>query len=345
MQTTTGADFNNVTADFKIASWNLNGVANPDRVKVIRQWFRARHYLGIIAFHELKAKKTKASWNLKSIFPKGRVVIDFDDNEKGGATIVVSDAQKVINNGISGDDHFPITSEFQLNPDAGNTSREWRTYSKFRIEEMRSEVVKNQIEQAWRNNPKGVSDPRVKWELGCKRVKRVMQRIRKDEREKTSQEASLKTELEQLRTLIARENTQVNKKRLATLESQVKEKELKDTRVWRLRSRARWLREGDASSYYLFAILKSKSKREEMLRVDGISAPLITLFPLHVNKSAPKSGHSVSGQPRHLIADSCWIKVWLSLGPVRGMLSPGDDPSPMSCHHTTPSARSYRTPV
>ncbi|KAL3677332.1 hypothetical protein R1sor_027280 [Riccia sorocarpa] len=376
------------TTDFKVASWNLNGAADPDRVRAIRQWLRRRKDLGIIAFQELKAKQSQAEWNLRSIFTKGKVVIDYAGNERGGAAIVVSEDHQVINSGVCGDgsaawvqiqtpqkgvvgivsiyastkspkriplwcwlkdlieegqwillgdynsvelpedtqgtanllngselrrwkeltraaelsdcfftavtkrgprftrqrvknilelnhdgssglsDHYPIVGEFQLNPAPHSTERVWRTYFKFRTDEMRSEPVRSQVEQAWRDHPKGVTDPRVKWELCWRRVKRVMQRVRKEAREREAEEEPLKIRLEKKRVSIARENTLENRKILAVLELQVKELELRDACAWRLRSRARWLREEDAPSQYFFAFLKSKCKREEMLRLE-----------------------------------------------------------------------------
>ncbi|KAL3679911.1 hypothetical protein R1sor_022867 [Riccia sorocarpa] len=398
------------STDFKVASWNLNGAADPDRVRMIRQWLRRRTDLGIIAFQELKAKESQAEWNMRSIFPNGKVVIDYAVNEKGGAALVVAESHKVIDSGVRGDgtvawakidtpnkgmvgvvsiyaptksprriplwiwlkdlleegnwillgdfncvelpedtqgtsnllnggelrrwkdltraselidcfftvvtkkgprytrqrirldrvefarldriyitggadwveqviklnhdgssglsDHYPIVGEFQLNPAPAHERTAWRTYFKFRAEEMRAETVRTQIELAWKNHSQGVSDPRVKWELSWKRVKKVMQTLRKEAREKESAVEPLMTKLEGLRALISRDNTLENRKQLAALEEQVKQRELKDARAWRLRSRTRWLREGDAPSQYFFAILKSKCKREEMLRLE-----------------------------------------------------------------------------
>ncbi|KAL3677967.1 hypothetical protein R1sor_020923 [Riccia sorocarpa] len=318
------------TADFKVASWNLNGAADPDRVRAIRQWLRKRKDLEILAFQELKAKEAQADWNLRSIYPNGRVVIDYAENERGGAAIVVSEAHTVVNSGIRGDgsatwvqiqtpsngvvedtqgtsnllngaelrrwkelsraaeltdcffttvtkrgprftrqrvrldriefarldriyvsegadwvesvrelnhdgssglsDHYPVVGEFQLAPVQNNSGREWRTYFKFRAEEMRSEIVRTQVEHAWKAHPLGVTDPRVKWELSWKRVKKLMQKRRKEIRDLEVGEETLKSSLEKLITSIAQENTLENRKRLASLELQVKERELETQR-------------------------------------------------------------------------------------------------------------------
>ncbi|KAL3681068.1 hypothetical protein R1sor_024024 [Riccia sorocarpa] len=89
-----------------------------------------------------------------------------------------------------------------------------------------------------------------------------MQEFRRETRVKESDSRPLPEQLRQVREKIALDNTAEKRARLAALETQVKEQELKDASSWRLRSRSRWLKEGDAPSHYFFAMMRSKYKRE-----------------------------------------------------------------------------------
>ncbi|KAL3696995.1 hypothetical protein R1sor_011071 [Riccia sorocarpa] len=405
-------------ADLKVASWNLNGACDPDRVRAVRTWLKTRSDIGIIGFQELKAREFQAERNLRSIFQTGTVVIDYASNNKGGSALVIDNRYKVIDSGVKGDgsvawakidtkskgvigvislyastktvhriplwcwleelmeggrwiligdfnsvelpddtqgnsnllngtelrkwkslartteltdvfftaitrrsprftrhrvrldriefarldrcyltdgadwvehvkelvhdgssglsDHYPVVVELQLAPEDASGAKPWRTYFKFRVEEMRSESVRAQVEQAWTSHPPRVSDPLVKWELGWKRVKKIMQRIRKEQRDADLTAHSTSDELTELRVKIASENSEANRNRLVYLETKAKDKELRDARAWRLRSRARWLREGDAPSHYFFSMLKSKCKREEMVKLERDDGSVIT---------------------------------------------------------------------
>ncbi|KAL3699904.1 hypothetical protein R1sor_017926 [Riccia sorocarpa] len=55
-----------------------------------------------------------------------------------------------------------------------------------------------------------------------------------------------------------------HKARLAHIEDQLRKQEHQDARAWRLRSKQRWLREGEAPSRYFFAQMKAKFTNETM---------------------------------------------------------------------------------
>ncbi|KAL3689704.1 hypothetical protein R1sor_016013 [Riccia sorocarpa] len=89
----------------------------------------------------------------------------------------IAQIQELEHDGTSGlSDHYHVVVSIQFTEEEAQT-RQWRTYFKFRHQEMQTEEVKLQIKQAWQDRPKGVSDPRIHWDLGWNRVKRVMQKI------------------------------------------------------------------------------------------------------------------------------------------------------------------------
>ncbi|KAL3702358.1 hypothetical protein R1sor_020380 [Riccia sorocarpa] len=69
----------------------------------IRNWVKGQGGVEILGLHETKAKEERAELGLRSIFPGGRVVIDYAQNERGGAAIVVSREMTVVAEGVKGD--------------------------------------------------------------------------------------------------------------------------------------------------------------------------------------------------------------------------------------------------
>ncbi|KAL3702359.1 hypothetical protein R1sor_020381 [Riccia sorocarpa] len=98
----------------------------------------------------------------------------------------------------------------------------------------------------------------------------------RDQAERNEPCRDLGEELKEVRNRIARDNSVDNRDRLRYLEKIQKEKEIHDAKVWRLRSRARWMREGDAPWQYFFAMLKSKYKREAIESLVKDDGALIT---------------------------------------------------------------------
>ncbi|KAL3689191.1 hypothetical protein R1sor_015500 [Riccia sorocarpa] len=132
--------------------------------------------------------------------------------------------------------------------------------------------MKQELESAWKENPRTISDPRVRWDLGWQRIKKILKTIRYEEKKKFKNLPKLHEQLEKLRIEAARENSEVKRRELAEKERQSKEAELKEAKAWRLRYRARWLKEGEAPSHSFFAVMKSKFKREQiesLKREDG----------------------------------------------------------------------------
>ncbi|KAL3692032.1 hypothetical protein R1sor_005683 [Riccia sorocarpa] len=358
------------TPDIAIASWNINGGSDPDRIRVVRAWLKAQPEVKILGLQELKTTERRAEFDLRSIFNQGRKVIDYAQNGKGGAALEADSSVQVTSSGVRGDgsaawmkiqtdvgevgviridkisakdstlematgtklvdsyfialnrkgprftrqrirvdrmefarldriyisdgadwfeqvgellhdgqsglsDHHPVKISLQWKGDE-TEKRQWRTYFKFRHQEMQTEEVKNKIKAAWQNKPRGVNDARVHWELGWLRIKKIMQEVRRETRHTEADLQTLPAQLMQIRINIKMENTPENRALLAKLETQVKEQEINNAVAWRLRSRSRWLREGDAPSQYFFAMMRSKFKREMIESLTTDSGDIIT---------------------------------------------------------------------
>ncbi|KAL3695631.1 hypothetical protein R1sor_009707 [Riccia sorocarpa] len=276
-------EYNNL----QMVSWNLNGASDKDRVRVVRQWLKDKPNVGIIGFQELKATEFKAESGMRSIFSDGRAIIDFNESKgKGGAALRlkgdtmeyarldriymsegtdwIDSIENIHHDGRSAlSDHYPVILNLKMEQEKQERQR-WRTYFKCRIEEVKRQGVLQELESVWRNNPKTVTDPRIKWELGWSSIKKVLQRVRRETKLCDKPLESLQEKLMKAREEIAKADTSYNRAKLGELEKHVKSVELKEAAAWRLRSLARWLREGDAPTHYFFALMKSKFKREQI---------------------------------------------------------------------------------
>ncbi|KAL3690117.1 hypothetical protein R1sor_016426 [Riccia sorocarpa] len=135
-------------------------------------------------------------------------------------------------------DHVPIVGSFQLVPEV--QGRKPENYFKFNHYELK--------------------DPEV---------------FRKGERNRKAQqrkeEGSLAKEVEWHRSQLGSEPSEAEYEVLQRLEKRLKDQELQEARIWRLRCREKWMSEDDASSRYFFAKLKAKWARDSInaLEIEG----------------------------------------------------------------------------
>ncbi|KAL3694684.1 hypothetical protein R1sor_008335 [Riccia sorocarpa] len=67
-----------------------------------------------------------------------------------------------------------------------------------------------------------------------------------------------------LRKMLEKDETSLLLEQLRTVEGDLRKMEQTEARAWRLRSRQRWLREGEAPSRYFYAQAKAKFARESI---------------------------------------------------------------------------------
>ncbi|KAL3692146.1 hypothetical protein R1sor_005797 [Riccia sorocarpa] len=132
------------------------------------------------------------------------------------------------------------------------------------VDVLRNDTVMKEVKDAWTNHPAGVSDPQVKWSLGWSRIRTVLKAHKAAGRRPVERSDTLKTELAALRMRI-QFDTQIDlRERVLNLEKKIRERELKDAKSWRMRSRIRWMEAREAPSHYFFTQLKAKHARETM---------------------------------------------------------------------------------
>ncbi|KAL3682940.1 hypothetical protein R1sor_000962 [Riccia sorocarpa] len=88
-------------------------------------------------------------------------------------------------------DHFPIVLTIKTEKEEAQP-RPWRTYFKCRTEDLQREGIKEEMKAGWSNHPISVRDPRVRWDLGWQRLKKILQRERKSQKERSAGEDVIK---------------------------------------------------------------------------------------------------------------------------------------------------------
>ncbi|KAL3697629.1 hypothetical protein R1sor_011705 [Riccia sorocarpa] len=89
--------------------------------------------------------------------------------------------------------------------------RKWRTYFKCPIEEVKQEGVLQELEKVWKDNPASLTDPRIRRELGWATIKKILQRRRRESKEKDHTHETITEKLAKARTVLAMEDTAANR--------------------------------------------------------------------------------------------------------------------------------------
>jgi exonuclease III len=93
--------------DFSIRSWNVCGLADPTRIRIVRSWLNGlARPLDIICIQELRAQPGIISLQLQNIFPQGTAQIDCLDNNSVGCAVVAASHITVLDKGSRGDGSF-----------------------------------------------------------------------------------------------------------------------------------------------------------------------------------------------------------------------------------------------
>ncbi|KAL3680268.1 hypothetical protein R1sor_023224 [Riccia sorocarpa] len=90
------------------------------------------------------------------------------------------------------------------------------------------------------------------------------QREKETQKREARQGIDQSIELRDLRNITEQEHTEEQKLRIAQLENEIRQHEQQEARAWQIRSKQRWLHEGEAPSRYLFAQMKVRFTRETM---------------------------------------------------------------------------------
>ncbi|KAL3690264.1 hypothetical protein R1sor_016573 [Riccia sorocarpa] len=159
-------------------------------------------------------------------------------------------------------DHIPVVGELQLTPVVA--SRKPENYFKFNQYDFRDPEVMRKAREVWEQENAHVKDDRRRWLRAWQRVQYVVKEARVQKAKQRREEGNLAHEVEWRRAQLQDDASEVECEALAEAEKRLKTFELQEARIWRLRSRDKWMSEDDAPSRYFFAKLRAKWARESL---------------------------------------------------------------------------------
>ncbi|KAL3690449.1 hypothetical protein R1sor_016758 [Riccia sorocarpa] len=117
---------------------------------------------------------------------------------------------------------------------------------------------------------RGEWNSQKRWELGWGRIRQILREEKGKQERQYRQVEDIRREVEELRLKMEQEGegTEEIKNELITKEAELRERDLRDARAWKMRSKERWLREGEAPSRYFYSQLKAKFAREKISRLE-----------------------------------------------------------------------------
>ncbi|KAL3692767.1 hypothetical protein R1sor_006418 [Riccia sorocarpa] len=150
--------------------------------------------------------------------------------------------------------------------------RKWKSYFKMHPRDMADGETKLKVKESWETHPNSANDPRVKWDLAWKRVKNVLKEARRNRNKSRLTREELCQLVTAWRSKVTAEDSAENRAGYQKALDQLRTYELEEAEKWRVRSRATWMRAGDAPTRYFFALWKAKVKKEEiniLQKLDG----------------------------------------------------------------------------
>ncbi|KAL3679843.1 hypothetical protein R1sor_022799 [Riccia sorocarpa] len=183
--------------------------------------------------------------------------------------------RRIVNHGTSAlSDHQPVSTSIQILPEEGRRRNE--SYFKMDVFELKRQEVLTKVEAAWKDESVYVRDDRRRWARSWHRVRNLLKQVRNEGEAKRKEDSKLAEEVKWRREQVNEESSVPELDMLKTLETRLKEYEINEARVWRLRSREKWLSLDDAPYRYFFAKLRAKWSRESLEALEDEEGAVIT---------------------------------------------------------------------
>ncbi|KAL3692284.1 hypothetical protein R1sor_005935 [Riccia sorocarpa] len=127
--------------------------------------------------------------------------------------------------------------------------------------------VKEKITVAWNSHPPRAGTAQRKWQIGWIRIREILRAENRQAKAEGRQIYDLRLEVSSLRMMLEEDENPILIEQLRRVEDDLRKMEQAEARAWRLRSRQRWLREGEAPSRYFYAQAKAKFARESIQKL------------------------------------------------------------------------------
>ncbi|KAL3694948.1 hypothetical protein R1sor_008599 [Riccia sorocarpa] len=173
-------------------------------------------------------------------------------------------------------DHIPNSMDLQLVQD-DDTNWKPRSYFKMNSRLFHKPEVLEAVKETWKEHPPFCRSSQKKWELAWGRVKQILRQERANNQLETRELDDLRREVQDLR--IRSEQEELSSEAIQILKNCVAEIHIRETReahLWKVRSKDRWLKEGEAPSKYFYLQLKAKFSREKITVLENVSGETMT---------------------------------------------------------------------
>ncbi|KAL3693316.1 hypothetical protein R1sor_006967 [Riccia sorocarpa] len=90
------------------------------------------------------------------------------------------------------------------------------------------------------------------------RLRQILKEKKNRQKNDYKEGDDIKREVEDIRIILQEEDNEETRMRLLSKENELKKREIREAKAWRLRSKERWFREGEAPSRYFYSQLKAK---------------------------------------------------------------------------------------
>ncbi|KAL3675001.1 hypothetical protein R1sor_024949 [Riccia sorocarpa] len=164
-------------------------------------------------------------------------------------------------------DHVPISLELQLIRDENCN---WRPMSYFKMNQqlMESQEVLMKLKETWEDHPPFCKNSQKRWEMGWGRLRQILKEEKNRQKNDYKEGNNIRREVEDLRIILHDEDNEETRMRLLSKENELRKREIREAKAWRLRSKERWFREGEAPSRYFYSQLKAKFAREKITALE-----------------------------------------------------------------------------
>ncbi|KAL3675999.1 hypothetical protein R1sor_025947 [Riccia sorocarpa] len=142
--------------------------------------------------------------------------------------------KKIVHHGTSAlSDHQPVSTSIQILPEEGRRRNE--SYFKMDVFELKRHEVLTKVEEAWKDESVYVREDRRRWARGWHRVRNLLKQVRNEGEVKRKEDSKLAEEVQWRRDQVNEESSDPELDMLKMLEARLKEYEINEARVWRLR--------------------------------------------------------------------------------------------------------------
>ncbi|KAL3685968.1 hypothetical protein R1sor_003990 [Riccia sorocarpa] len=160
-------------------------------------------------------------------------------------------------------DHIPVLATVHIQESRRRRSKR-DTYLKMDIDTLKDPARREAAKTAWLEVWGLSEDPILAWEFAWGRMK---DKFREADRQSLSELKQQQNKLAELRRHLEASTYEGEQEDYMNLERQVREKEILEASIIRRRSRVQWIKEGDVSTKFFFACLRSKQARESLVEL------------------------------------------------------------------------------